>query len=95
MESLWVMRRVKREAGKYTFRPFRVSTAAGRCQKGDGGEEPKWRRDGRELFYLAPVGRLMAAEVKTDSGFESGLPVALFQTHPRQPLSAMDFFLTT
>src|SRR5207249_1591685 len=24
-----------------------------------GGVEPKWRRDGTELFYLAPDGRLM------------------------------------
>jgi len=58
----------------------------------DGGEEPRWRRDGKELFYLAPDGRLMAVDVKTTSGFEAGSPVALFQTHPRQPISAMDFF---
>ena len=57
-----------------------------------GGEEPRWRHDGSELFYLAPDARLMAAEVKTGTGFEAGTPVALFQTHPRQPLSAMDFF---
>ena len=29
---------------------------------------------------------------ETGTGFEAGTPVALFQTHPRQPLSAMDFF---
>jgi len=57
-----------------------------------GGEEPRWRGDGKELFYLAPDGRLMAVDVKTGTGFEAGTPVALFQTHPRQPLSAMDFF---
>jgi serine/threonine protein kinase len=57
-----------------------------------GGEEPRWRGDGKELFYLAPDGKLMAAEVKTGAGFEAGPPTALFQTHPRQPISAMDFF---
>jgi eukaryotic-like serine/threonine-protein kinase len=57
-----------------------------------GGEEPRWRRDGTELFYLATDGKLMAVDVKISNGFESGSPVALFQTHPRQPLSAMDFF---
>jgi Tol biopolymer transport system component len=57
-----------------------------------GGEEPRWRRDGKELFYLAPDGRLMAAEVKTGTGFEAGSPTVLFVTHPRQPISAMDFF---
>jgi Tol biopolymer transport system component len=57
-----------------------------------GGEEPRWRRDGKELFYLAPDGRLMAADVKTGAGFEVGFPSVLFVTHPRQPISAMDFF---
>jgi len=57
-----------------------------------GGEEPRWRRDGKELFYLSADAKLMAVDVKTDANFESGSPVALFQTHPRQPLSAMDFF---
>ncbi len=57
-----------------------------------GGEEPRWRSDGKELFYLAPDGMLMAAEIKTNAGFEAGSPSALFRTHPRQPISAMDFF---
>ena len=57
-----------------------------------GGDEPRWRGDGKELFYLAPDGGLMAVDVKTGTGLEAGSPVALFQTHPRQPLSAMDFF---
>ena len=57
-----------------------------------GGEEPRWRRDGKELFYLAPDGKLMATEVKTGAGFEASFPGALFMTHPRQPISAMDFF---
>ena len=34
----------------------------------------------------------MAADVKTGAGFEAGSPIALFQTHARQPISAMDFF---
>ena len=57
-----------------------------------GGEEPRWRGDGKELFYLGPDSRLMAVDVKNSAGFEVGPPVALFLTHLRQPLSAMDFF---
>jgi Tol biopolymer transport system component len=57
-----------------------------------GGEEPRWRGDGKELFFMAPDGRVLASEVKTGGGFETGAPVALFQSHPRQPISAMDFF---
>ena len=49
---------------------WQVSTA--------GGEEPYWRRDGRELFYVAGK-RLMAVEVKTDGQiFQLGRPKPLF-----------------
>ena len=40
----------------------------------NGGENPKWRRDGKELFYLGLDRRLMAVEVKTAPTFEAGLP---------------------
>jgi Tol biopolymer transport system component len=43
-----------------------------------GGDQPEWPRDGKELFFLAPGGALMAAEVSTVSGFESGPPRQLF-----------------
>jgi Tol biopolymer transport system component len=46
----------------------------------DGGVEPKWRRDGRELYYIAFDGKLMAVPVKGDRTFEADKPVALFQT---------------
>ena len=72
--------------------PFPSFSSRWQVSRGDGGEEPRWRRDGKELFYLAPDGRLVAADVKTGTGFEAGLPTVLFQTRPRQPLSAMDFF---
>jgi eukaryotic-like serine/threonine-protein kinase len=29
----------------------------------DGGSAPRWRRDGKELFYLSLEGEIMAAEV--------------------------------
>jgi WD40-like Beta Propeller Repeat len=44
-----------------------------------GGSEPRWRRDGRELFYLAPDGTLMAAAVTARSTLEIGAPRALFR----------------
>jgi serine/threonine protein kinase/Tol biopolymer transport system component len=33
----------------------------------NGGVDPRWGRDGRELFYVAPDGRLMAAAVHVDA----------------------------
>jgi serine/threonine protein kinase len=72
--------------------PFPGFGSRWQVSRGDGGEEPRWRRDGKELFYLAPDGRLMVMDIKNGAAFEASVPVALFQTHPRQPLSAMDFF---
>jgi serine/threonine protein kinase/Tol biopolymer transport system component len=46
----------------------------------DGGVEPKWRRDGRELYYIAFDGKLMAVPLKVDRTFEADKPVPLFQT---------------
>ena len=44
-----------------------------------GGTVPRWRGDGRELFYLAG-GKLMAVDVSADGrAFESGTPKALFE----------------
>jgi len=45
-----------------------------------GGSQPRWRRDSRELFYLAPDEKLMAVPVNGNRGFEAGVPVPLFQT---------------
>ncbi|HEY7863062.1 MAG TPA: hypothetical protein VIE39_05345, partial [Thermoanaerobaculia bacterium] len=48
-----------------------------------GGTSPRWGRSGRELFYLAEDGALMAVEVRTGGGPEAGVPVKLFVPHPR------------
>jgi hypothetical protein len=47
----------------------------------DGGAQPRWRRDGKEIFFIAPDRKLMAAEVKLEgSNFEVSVPKPLFQT---------------
>jgi Tol biopolymer transport system component len=54
-------------------RPSRVSTK--------GGDQPQWRPDGAELFYIALDGRLMAASVKPSVELQTidpGPPVPLF-----------------
>jgi Tol biopolymer transport system component len=51
-----------------------------------GGSDPHWRLDGRELFYVAGDGTLMAIPVTgTASTFEAGAAQALFQT--RRPVA--------
>ena len=47
----------------------------------DGGNEPQWRGDSKELYYTKNDRKLMAAKVKPVSGaFETEAPEALFET---------------
>jgi hypothetical protein len=43
--------------------------------------QPLWRRDGRELFYLSPQGKLMVVDIRTGDTVEPGVPRALFQAN--------------
>jgi DNA-binding winged helix-turn-helix (wHTH) protein/Tol biopolymer transport system component len=45
-----------------------------------GGSEPQWRRDGRELFYLAADGTLMAVAVGTAGDLQVSRRNPLFRT---------------
>jgi hypothetical protein len=45
----------------------------------DGGNQPRWRRDGKELFYLSLGGKLMAVDVTEGPTFNAGSPKPLFQ----------------
>jgi len=46
-----------------------------------GGSQPRWRHDGRELFYLSASGELMAVPIAEDGpSLRAGMPQALFQT---------------
>ena len=49
----------------------------------DGGSQPLWRRDGKELFFLAPGGQLMVARVNPGETFVHGRPDALFEAGMR------------
>lgn len=56
--------------------PWQISTA--------GGRQPRWRDDGRELFYLGAGGNLMAVPVKAGEAFEAGAPQVLFRAGLRR-----------
>ena len=45
----------------------------------NGGDKPRWRRDGTELYYVAPDKRLMAVPIRSTPAFGVGLPVTLFE----------------
>ena len=46
----------------------------------NGGAQPRWRRDGKELFYVAPDSRLVAVPVDAGTTFRSGTQQPLFKT---------------
>jgi Tol biopolymer transport system component len=64
-------------------RPFLGGGSAQQVSLG-GGSQPRWSRDGRELFYVAADGRLMVVPIATDTAaytIEASAPRPLFQTH--------------
>lgn len=46
----------------------------------NGGMQPQWRRDGRELFYLEPDATLMSVPVSSGPPVQLGAPSRLFRT---------------
>ena len=47
----------------------------------NGGGQPRWREDGKELHYLALDGKMMVVDIRTNTKIESGIPRALFDTN--------------
>ena len=79
------------ESGRFEIyvRPFdgasattALGTASGQWQVSTtGGIWARWRPDGRELYYVAPDGKMMAAPIEVSgTTLNAGAPVALFQT---------------
>ena len=69
-------------SGRYEIFMRSLSAGGTRVQvSAGGGSQVRWRADGRELFYVATDGRLMAAAVTPAEGAEApelGTPVPLF-----------------
>ncbi|MFZ1053678.1 MAG: protein kinase [Candidatus Sulfotelmatobacter sp.] len=81
------------ESGRWEIYVTSFPAAHGKWQVSNaGGEQPKWRSDGRELFYLAPDGKIMAVPVTTGANFDAGAPVALFQANPREMVATSERF---
>jgi serine/threonine protein kinase len=45
----------------------------------DGGTRPRWREDGRELFYLDPMRNMMSVEITPGATVQLGEPRRMFQ----------------
>jgi hypothetical protein len=46
-----------------------------------GGDQPQWRADGKELYYLSPDGSMMAVTVESGASLSFGRPALLFVAH--------------
>ncbi len=61
----------------------------------NGGAQPIWRGDGRELFYLAPDGHVMSVVVSAARTFSAGSPRPLFRTSIRDPSDIVEDYDVT
>jgi len=73
---------VSTESGRPQVHVQRFPKPAGKFQVStNGGDQPRWRRDGKEIYYLSPDRKLMAVQVKaTGTAIEIARPRELFQT---------------
>jgi Tol biopolymer transport system component len=60
-----------------------------------GGNQARWRRDGRELFYVSPDRKVMSIEVQPGEHFEASVPRPLFQSRILPPVEARNHYDVT
>jgi eukaryotic-like serine/threonine-protein kinase len=81
------------ESGAWEIYVTTFPAGAGKWQiSRGGGTEPRWRGDGKELFYLGPTAMLMAVPIQANETFSSGAPAPMFQVRARAPISSTDLF---
>ncbi len=69
------------ESGRWEVYAASYPSFSGKRQVSSaGGCQARWRKDGKELFYLALDGKLMAVPVTAGAALEAGVPKPLFQT---------------
>ncbi|HET9325779.1 MAG TPA: protein kinase [Candidatus Eisenbacteria bacterium] len=70
------------ESGKAEIYVQSFPERSGKWQiSANGGTNPRWAHNGRELFFLSPEQRIMAAEVNSTPAFEASVPRPLFIAH--------------
>jgi Tol biopolymer transport system component len=60
-----------------------------------GGTQPRWRGDGKELFYVTPDAKIMSVPISTRPRFEPGRPVMLFQSKILPLVEARNHYVVT
>ncbi len=77
----WVVYTSNESGTKEVYvQPFPVSSGGKWVVSNGGGSQPRWSRDGKELFYFAPDSTLMEVSVTTTGAtFQPGVPKPLFR----------------
>jgi len=60
-----------------------------------GGNDPEWRADGKELYYLSPDLKMNMVTVRTEGGFEVGNPTVLFDARVVLPETTFRHYAVT
>ena len=92
-DGRWVAYASDEENGRFEVfvRPFPANGQQWKISNG-GGEGPRWRRDGKEIFYHTPVERgngITAVPIDAGATVRAGPPVELF----KQPIRFLSGFL--
>jgi serine/threonine protein kinase len=81
------------ESGDWEIYVTTFPTAIGKWQVSRGGGiEPRWRGDGKEIFYIGAGATLAAVPVSTEGTFSTGNPTPLFHSQFRAQVSSTDLF---
>ncbi|HXI04398.1 MAG TPA: hypothetical protein VNI57_14595, partial [Candidatus Saccharimonadales bacterium] len=73
------------ESGRDEIYVVRLAEGGGRWQISTGGGTfPTWRADGKEIFFVASDGVIMAADITLGEEFQAGIPREIFQAPLRR-----------
>jgi Tol biopolymer transport system component len=82
------------ESGRWEIYVQSLPAIGGKFQvSNSGGTQPRWRRDGRELFYLSMEQKITAVDVKLGPQSEFGPPKALFTVRVLQNAIGSDEYV--
>ena len=84
---------VSNESGTWQIYVTTLLGAQGKWQVSQaGGTEPRWRRDGKEMFYINSKGVMTAVAIAANGSFSSGAPRELFAVRSRPPISSAELY---
>ena len=91
-EGKWVVY-ASDESGEWEIYVTTFPQAEGKWQVSrGGGTQPRWRGDGKEIYYIDSKGMLAAAPVNAEAVFSAGAPSTLFPVRGRASISSTDLY---